>query len=370
MSDALTLAPSHFRQVRRRLLTWFDQARRDLPWRRTRDPYAIWVSEVMLQQTQVATVIPYFQRFLEAFPTVTDLANASEQQVLRWWEGLGYYRRAVNLHRAAQRLVAEQGGQCPDDPAVWGELPGVGRYILGAVLSQAFERRLPIVEANSQRVLCRLFGQAGDPRGGPTRRWLWRTAEALLPRRRVGDFNQALMELGALVCTAARPRCDDCPLASLCQARRHGLQDVIPGSSARPAPVEVREAAVVPCKQGRVLLARRPATGRWANLWEFPHGPLADDESHAAAARRVLRDLTGIDADLGPELLTIRHGVTHHRITLVCFEADWRGGDFRSTFYTQALWLPPEDLCHYPVSSPQRQLARWLLQETRQRGLF
>jgi A/G-specific adenine glycosylase len=164
------------------------------------------VSEIMLQQTQVATVIPYFRRFLEAFPSLETLAAAREQDVLRLWEGMGYYRRARDLHRAAQRVVAEYAGRLPEEPALLRTLPGIGRYTAGAILSQAFDRRLPILEANSQRVLCRLFGRRDDPRRGPGRRWLWEVAEALLPVRRVGDFNQALMELGALLCTPAAPR--------------------------------------------------------------------------------------------------------------------------------------------------------------------
>src|SRR5262249_26591429 len=200
-------APELRRWLRRRLLHWFGRHRRDLPWRRTRDPYAIWVSEVMLQQTQVATVIPFFERFCRSFPTLAALAAADEQDVLRHWEGLGYYRRARALHRAAQVLAAHHDGTFPNDPDIVRRLPGIGRYTLGAVLSQAFDRRLPILEANSLRVLCRLFGVRADPRSGPTRRLLWRLAEELLPPRRVGDFNQALMELAALVSSPSSPRC-------------------------------------------------------------------------------------------------------------------------------------------------------------------
>jgi A/G-specific adenine glycosylase len=353
-----------------RLLAWFGRHRRDLPWRRDRDPYRIWVSEVMLQQTTVAAVVPYFERFLAAFPTVAALAAADEQDVLRLWEGLGYYRRARDLHHTARRLAAEHGGRFPDDPAVLGELPGMGRYTVGAVLSQAFDRRLPILEANSQRVLCRLFGVGTDPTQGPTRRRLWELAEALLPARRAGDFNQALMELGALVCTATAPRCGDCPLAANCEANRLGLQAEIPVRPARPEVVPVQEAAVVVRRGAEVLVVQRPAAGRWANLWEFPHGPLAADETHEAAARRLLAELTGVAADLGAELLTLRHGVTHYRITLVCFEAAYRSGTFASAFYRQAAWVEPARLADYPVSVPQRRLARALLAGPRQRQLF
>jgi A/G-specific adenine glycosylase len=367
---SVTLSPDLAR-LRRRLLTWFDRHRRDLPWRRDRDPYRVWVSEVMLQQTTVAAVGPYFERFVAAFPTVTALARADEQDVLRLWEGLGYYRRARHLHRAACRLAAEHGGRLPDDPAVWADLPGVGRYILGAVLSQAFDRRLPIVEANSLRVLCRLFGYAGDPRSGDGQKWLWETARRVLPAKRVGDFNQAVMELGALVCTPAAPKCDVCPVAGECVARAKGLQDMIPRKAARPAVTEVREVALAIRRGPRVLLARRPDDApRWANMWEFPHGELEADESYEAAAVRLLGPLTGLTADLGPELLTVRHGVTRFRITLVCLEAEYRGGKFRSAFYDRGLWLRPAELAEYPVSVPQRKLALAVAGAARQRRLF
>lgn len=358
-------------RLRRKLLAWFDRHRRDLPWRRDRDPYRVWVSEVMLQQTTVAAVGPYFERFVAAFPSLTDLANADEQDVLRLWEGLGYYRRARHLHAAARRLVAENRGTLPDDPAVWADLPGVGRYILGAVLSQAFDRRLPIVEANSLRVLCRLFGYPGDPRSGDGRKWVWDAARRVLPLKRVGDFNQALMELGALVCTSTSPNCDACPVARECVARAKGLQDVIPPKAARPAVTEVREVAVVVRRGQRVLFARRPAdAARWANMWEFPHGELEPGESFEAAAERLTGPLTGLTADLGPELLTVRHGVTRFRITLVCLEADYRDGTFRSEFYDRGLWLRPAELAGYPVSVPQRRLARAVAGAVRQRRLF
>jgi A/G-specific adenine glycosylase len=353
-----------------RLLEWFDQNQRPFPWRKDRDPYRIWVSEVMLQQTQSAVVAPYFERFLKAFPTLADLAQADEQEVLRLWEGLGYYRRARDLHASARRLLAEQEGRFPDDPEVIGQLPGFGQYTCNAVLSQAFDRRLPILEANSQRVLSRLFGRREDPRQGPARRWLWQAAEALLPTQHVGHFNQALMELGALICTPTGPRCGECPLAKRCQAYQLGQQEAIPVRSAGPAVTEVQEAAVVVRRDDKVLLVQRPTTGRWANLWEFPHGPLLDGETHDFAALRLLAELTGLQAQLGPELQTIRHGITRYRITLVCFEAEYAAGTFRSDFYQSGLWLSPADLARYPVSAPQRRLARALATPDRQQRLF
>jgi A/G-specific adenine glycosylase len=368
--DPDRVPPALRRWVAPRLLAWFDRHQRDLPWRRDRDPYRIWVSEVMLQQTQVAAVVPYFERFVRAFPTLADLAAADEQEVLRLWEGLGYYRRARDLHRTARLLAAGPGGRFPDDPAALHGLPGLGTYTRNAVLSQAFDLRLPILEANSQRVLSRLFGRADDPSRGPARRFLWRAAEDLLPRRRAGTFNQALMELGALVCTPANPKCPACPLAARCAARRAGLQGSIPARPPAPAPVEVREAAVVIRRKKHVLLVQRPGEGRWAGMWEFPHGPLENGETHEEAADRVVRDLTGLRARRGPEFLTVRHGITRFQITMVCFEAEHWSGSFRSSFYQRGVWVKPEELAAYPVSAPQRRLAKELTAPDRQRRLF
>lgn len=355
VTDLLT--PRSLARFRRRLLHWFAQHARSLPWRQTRDPYAIWVSEVMLQQTQVATVINYFPRFLEAFPDVAALARADEQAVLRLWEGLGYYRRARALHQAAGKIQRDFAGLFPEDPASLATLPGLGRYTVNAVLSQAFDQRLPIVEANSQRVLCRLLAISDDPRTPTIQRRLWETAEELLPHEQVGQFNQALMELGALICTAAKPDCPGCPVAKYCLARQTGQQEALPHKSPPPRIETVQEVAVVVRRADTVLLAQRPAQGRWANLWEFPHTPFEPQEPSSVAAERLLASLA-IDATVGAEIMTIQHAVTRFRITLMCFDADFIKGTFRSDFYQQGIWVAPPDLHAYPVSSPQRRLAR------------
>ncbi len=342
-------------QIRRQLLRWFDRHARDLPWRRTRDPYAIWVSEVMLQQTQVASVIPYFERFLVEFPSVAALAAADEQAVLRLWEGLGYYRRARDLHRAARQVMAEHDGRLPDDPARLRALPGFGRYTANAVLSQAFDRRLPIVEANSRRVLCRLLAVREDPQQPAVQERLWQAAERLLPVKRPGTFNQALMELGALVCTPAAPHCPRCPVAAACAARRLGLQHSIPAPARRAAAVQVDEVAVVVRRGGNVLLVRRPDGGRWAGMWEFPRVEQEPLESPAAAAGRLLSAL-GLRGEVGGELATIRHAVTRFKITLTCVVARWRGGTLAEGLYPEGRWVSPADLASYPVSVPQRRL--------------
>lgn len=355
------------RTVRSRLLRWFARHQRRLPWRRDRDPYRIWVSEVMLQQTTVAAVVPYFGRFLAAFPDLPSLAAAREEDVLRLWEGLGYYRRARDLHRAARQVVAEHGGCIPRDLESFRRLPGAGRYTAGAVLSQAFDQKLPILEANSRRVLARVLGLAEDVHKSPGLRRLWQAAEEFLPDRRAGDFNQALMELGALICTPAAPACDRCPLAVDCRARRFGLQDSIPRRPAPPAVVEVREVAVVIVKDGRALLAQRPGHGRWGGMWEFPHGELPADATPRRAAGRLAEALTGIRVENLRELPAVRHSVTRHRITMHCFLGRYRSGRFRSAFYVRGRWVEPARLHEYPVSVPQRRLARELFNETQAR---
>jgi A/G-specific adenine glycosylase len=356
--------------ISKNLVGWFDRHQRSLPWRADRDPYRIWVSEIMLQQTVVATVIPYFERFLAAFPTVIDLARADEHSVLQQWAGLGYYSRARNLLRAARIVVAEHGGLFPRDPACALELPGIGRYTLGAILSQAFDLPMPILEANSQRVLCRLFARAGDPRESKERKWLWQAATELVPQKRAGDFNQALMELGALVCSPRTPNCPQCPLKKVCKAYEQGIQETIPPPPRRPATLLLAETALVIAKRGQLLIVQRPGEGRWANMWEFPHGVLQSAETHDQAAIRLLPELTSLEGEIGAEVLTVKHGVTHHQITLVCFEAIYRRGRFRSEFYQKGEWIEPEKLVNFPVSSPQRKLAQFLLRSDRQKSLY
>ena len=325
----------------------------------------------MLQQTTVTAVIPYFERFIAALPDVAALASADEQQVLKLWEGLGYYRRARHLYAAAKALVRSHKGELPDDPAVWEALPGVGRYILGAVLSQAFDRRLPIVEANSLRVLSRLFGYRGDPREGGGKAWVWAAAEAALPAKRAGDFNQSLMELGALVCTPTAPECGKCPLASTCEAKRRGLQEQIPPKKKPPAITAVHEVGVVIRNRDKLLLCQRPAdAGRWQNMWEVPHAPRAEGEDISDAAVRVAKELTGFDVEPGAEVMTIKHGVTRYAITLVCVEAEHARGKFARGAYAEAKWVTPAELAAYPVSSPQRKLMTALADPNRQGRLF
>lgn len=354
--EFLSLKPA---DLRRRLLAWYRRRARDLPWRRSRDAYAIWVSEVMLQQTQVATVIPYFHRFLAAFPNLARLAAAPEEDVLASWQGLGYYRRARALHRAARRLAALGLDQLPDDPQVLAELPGLGRYTYNAILSQAFDRPLPIIEANSRRVLARLTASLRPVDRGPGERMLWRVAEALLPSKGAGEFNQALMELGALVCTPQRPDCDDCPWRACCPTKERGWQDRIPAVAERSPVTEVPALALLIRRADAFFVVRRPAEGRWGGLWEFPYQEQEVSEDPGTAATRLLADL-GLRAEPDSELLRFRFGVTRFRIHLAAWSARFLGGRFRPGRYPEGRWLGLEAIGALPLSSPQRRLVRAL----------
>jgi len=347
------------KRFRRQLLAWFRSNARDLPWRRTRDPYAIWISEIMLQQTQVATVIAYFQRFLDAFPTVRDLAAADEQQVLRLWEGLGYYRRARQLHQAARVIVREHGGRFPRDIEAIRELPGIGRYTAGAIASIAWDAREPILEANTLRVFSRLLAYRKDPMRSEGQRLLWTFSEQLLTRRNSGALNQALMELGSEICTPRNPPCSQCPVRRLCPTRAAGLQGQIPVVAKKTVYEDALEAAVVVRRNGRVLLRCCGPEERWAGLWDFPRFPVRRRRGKALAAEVARRtaELTGQRVELGKHLTTIKHGVTRYRITLLCHEARWiEGGEQRDDLR----WVKPQQLDQYPLSVTGRKISRLL----------
>jgi A/G-specific adenine glycosylase len=357
------------RRFRRRLLTWFRRQARDLPWRQSRDPYRVWVSEIMLQQTQVATVGPYFKRFLARFPDVSALAAADEQEVLRLWEGLGYYRRARQMHRAAQVIVQRHGGDFPRDFDSVIELPGIGRYTAGAILSIAFDDRRPILEANSVRLLSRLLAFRGDPVSAVGQQALWSFAELLLPRRNVGTFNQALMELGGLVCKPVAPDCPNCPVFCLCPTYEQGLQALIPAPKKKKGYTEVREAAVVVRRRGQVLLRQCGGDERWSGLWDFPRFGVSHGKGAGLRTELIdkVRQQVGVEIEPGEKLTTIKHGVTRFRITLLCFEAEYVGRQRRSAQRGPQRWLAPSRLSDLPLSVTGRKIARLIGGESSKR---
>jgi A/G-specific adenine glycosylase len=345
---------------RRRLLAWYARHARDLPWRKSSNPYRVWVSEVMLQQTQVDTVKAYFQRFMKAFPTVQKLAAADEQAVLRLWEGLGYYRRARGLHAAAQQIVAEHGGRFPQDVQTLQTLPGIGRYTAGAIVSIAYDQRAPILEANTIRLFARLIGYPEDPTKSAGQKVLWQTAEAVLPQKKISHFNQALMELGSLVCKPSAPQCGQCPVATLCAAHESGVQHLLPKLPQRTAFTDLNEAAVVVRKRGQVLVRQCAEDQRWAGLWDFPRFALESEAPRQVREELVakVQEQTGVTITPGELLKTIRHGVTRYRITLDCYESQFASGRLRAG---QPLrWLTVPQLGELPLSTTGRKIARLL----------
>jgi A/G-specific adenine glycosylase len=356
-------------RVRERLVAWYRESGRDLPWRADRDPYRILVSEMMLVQTTVAAVIPYFERFLRRFPTIRDLAEADEVEVLKHWEGLGYYRRARQLHGAARAVVARHCGALPSDPAALRALPGVGRYIAGAILSFAFDRPAPILEANTQRVLARWLAWREDLKSSASQTRLWEAAERLVPPEGAGEFNQAFMELGALVCTPRAPMCLVCPMARDCQARVLGIQESLPVTVPKAPPLAVSEACALVGRGDRLLIVQRGSGRLWEGLWEFPtiHRAGADPAGRSFGvpvdlAEGVLR-LTGVRARIGPVVQTLRFSVTKHRIELTAHQATGLTEELRpGPGLERAAWVLPEEFSCFPFGAAGRRLAAWVAQ--------
>ncbi|MDX1502211.1 MAG: A/G-specific adenine glycosylase [Thermoanaerobaculia bacterium] len=330
-----------------RLLRWFDATKRDLPWRRTRDAYRIWVSEVMLQQTRVTTVLPYYRRFLRRFPDVEALAKAEIDEVLALWSGLGYYRRARQLHAAA-RVVVESGGELPDSAAALARLPGIGPYTAAAVASIAFGECEPVLDGNVVRLMARYRAEEGDPRLSATRRRLLEAARELLHPNRPGDSNQALMELGATVCRPRRPLCGECPLQPGCAAVATGAQEAYPRRGRpRETEREKRIAALVLHGDGRVLLFKRPEDSELlAGTWELPSVPWAADRGSEAALSKAYGGRWRLRESRG----WVRHGITFRRLEVELREAE-RLGDEAVAEGPEAAWVEPEGLGDLPVSA-------------------
>jgi A/G-specific adenine glycosylase len=342
------------RRARRRLLAWYDRSARDLPWRRTSDPYAVWVSEVMLQQTRVETVRERWGPFLERFPDVASLARAREGSVLKAWEGMGYYGRARHLRAAARRVVSEHGGRLPPDEGLLEDLPGLGPYTAAAVASIAFGRPSAVVDGNVARVLARWRGMSAPVDREPGRDWTWRTARRLLPPSRPGDWNQAVMELGAVVCTPRRPGCPGCPLAGDCRARAEGDPERLPAKAPR-APVPHHDvAAGLVWRGGRVLIARRRARGLLGGLWEFPGGKARPGESLPAACAREIEEETGLRVRVVGPFLALDHAYTHFRVTLHLFHCLSPRGRPRAIGCEAPRFVRPADLAGYAFPRANR----------------
>ena len=348
--------------LRKKLLKWFDGHQRDLPWRKNKTPYRIWISEIMLQQTQVATVIDYYLRFMKRFPNVRKLAAADQADVLKLWEGLGYYRRARQLHAAAIEIVQDRDGVFPETFEEVLSLPGIGPYTAGAILSISQDQRLPILEGNTIRLYARLLGLRSDPRTTANQKVLWEFAETILPRLRCGDFNQSLMELGNQICKPKQPLCDQCPIVSLCPTFVQGLQDVIPAKGKKVIYENLREAVVLLRRtirgQQKWLVRVCASDERWAGLWDFPRYKF-DDASKIETLAQQLKAKTGLGATLVPHGRPIKHAVTRYRIELHCFEGTEISGRLKKQT-TETRWVTREQLNELPMSVTGRKIVERL----------
>jgi A/G-specific adenine glycosylase len=342
----LTDFPFSPAEVAARLLPWYANVGRDLPWRHSRDPYRVWLSEIMLQQTGVAAVIPYYQRFLARFPELATLAAADIDEVIALWAGLGYYSRARNLHAAARRVMEQHGGAFPADLQALTALPGIGRSTAGAILSIAFDRKGPILDGNVRRVLARLFALEEDPRAPAAERRLWSWAPELTPEERPHDYAQAIMDLGATVCIPRRPACARCPLAELCQAHRQGREDHLPLRRSKKTVPEQRQVALLLERQGRFLVCKRPYQGLLGGLWEFPTAQLTAEQSPAGAALMLLRQFGG----QGPPLAAggVTHAYSHFRLDLHLFHAP-APDPARIAEGQESRWLSADELAAFPL---------------------
>jgi A/G-specific adenine glycosylase len=342
----------------KRILSWYTRHGRKLPWRGRKDPYSVWVSEIMLQQTRVDTVIPYYKKWMERFPDLASLAQASGQEVLLAWEGLGYYGRARNLHKAAKIVIEHFGGALPADVALLRKLPGIGRYTAGAIASIAFGLDAVTLDGNLRRVFARIF-DVSEPADSPTgEKKLWTLAQEQLPRGRAGDFNQALMDLGAAICLPHNPACLICPVSGECRSRELGNQELRPVLKIKTEVPHVTVTAAVLRRDGRVLLAKRPSTGLLGGMWEFPGGKLEPGETLEECLRREIREETGADIRVDEPCGEYRHAYTHFRMTLHAFNCTLLDGEPQPIQADELAWVRPADLEDYPMGKVDRLIAR------------
>ncbi len=349
------------------LLSWFDYAAVPLPWRtQNPDPYHVWLSEIMLQQTQVDTVIPYYHRFLTAYPDIHALADAPLNDVLKQWEGLGYYSRARNLHKAAQQVVETCCGQVPQSAEGLLDLPGIGRYTAGAIASIAFDEPAPVLDGNVIRVFTRLLDIDEDVSQTNVKNRLWQIAEAWVPSERPGDYNQALMELGRTVCKPRNPLCETCPLQSHCRAYANGTQAERPVKKKKaPTPHYDVAAGIVRDAQGQILIAQRPLDALLGGLWEFPGGKQQDGESLPEALQRELREELAIEVEVGDLFVVVRHAFTHFKITLHVFECRYSSGPPQKLEVADFAWVTEEQLTGYSFGKADREVIAALDQRRR-----
>jgi A/G-specific adenine glycosylase len=355
----------------KKLLNWYDLNKRELPWRDAVDPYYIWISEIMLQQTRVDTVIDYYHRFTDAFPTVEHLADAKRQDVLKVWEGLGYYSRARNFHDAAKTVSSEYNGHIPDTFSEISKLKGIGPYTASAILSIAFNKPYAVVDGNVIRVLSRYFGITDDIRSQGTKNEIQKNADDILDRRRPGDFNQALMELGATLCTPSKPDCLSCPFSTSCTAFRTVSTDSIPYKSpAKKTPHHHIGVGIIRDDIDRLLIALRPENAMLGGLWEFPGGKQKKGEKIKNTVSRELQEELGINVEVTEKFMELKHAYSHFRITLHAFWCRMLPGSPqpRPVSSQEIRWVQISELDRYPFPKANKTLTERLIEEAKERN--
>ena len=344
------------------LLQWFAKNGRDLPWRHTYLPYHIWISEIMLQQTQMDRVVVYFNRWLDRFPDIASLAEAQEQEVLLLWEGLGYYSRAKNILRTADLLTRRHGGALPEDHAALLKLPGIGRYTAGAIMSLAFNQSHPIVDANVERVFARLFNLAAPVKEKRTQAFIWHKAAELIPNGKARFFNQALMELGALICLPRSPRCNGCPVRDHCEAFTQTMVNERPVAGKTQETIPITMASGVLLHHEKIYIQKRLADDVWPNLWEFPGGRIKEGETPEQALVREYLEETGFKIHGLEKICTIRHSFTKYRVTLHCYHCHLRDNTTEPILNAaqEYKWASPDELENFAFPAPHRRLIQRL----------
>jgi A/G-specific adenine glycosylase len=346
------IAVTSKQKIQTKLLQWFKKNERDLPWRKTRDPYAIWVSEIMLQQTQVATVIPYYKKFLKSFPTLHHLAKANLSKVLKVWEGLGYYSRARNLHRASQIVLNHFNGKIPDTLKDLLSLPGIGRSTAGSILSFAFHKDAPILDGNAKRVLSRLFAVSSNPVKSKTEGLLWQISESLIPKGFSNPFNQALMDLGSMLCTPKDPQCPRCPLHRFCKGRASGEPERFPTKSIKKKIPHIEAISAVIEENGKVLLKQRPLKGLLGGLWEFPNWRIEGEGRLRLRLRNRIQKEMGMNVEVKESIGIFRQTFSHFKLTLQVFHCQPLNGKAKGK------WVPIRNLHLFPMSRIHRKIAQ------------
>jgi A/G-specific adenine glycosylase len=345
-----------------RILDWFQKNARNLPWRETYDPYHVWISEIMLQQTQMDRVVDYFYRWMTRFPDVKSITEASEDEVLKLWEGLGYYTRARNIMKCARILQTDFNGSLPADYDFLLSLPGIGKYTAGAIMSIAFNQDFPLVDANIERIFARLFNLAEPVKEKDIQSYIWQKAGELLPEGRARLFNQAMMELGALICIARNPRCKICPISSDCQAFGLGLVSERPVLKTPAKTIFIEMATGILQRDGKIFIQKRKKRGVWANLWEFPGGRLEPGETPEMALVREYREETEFAVGNLTKIITVQHSYTVYRVTLHCYFCSLINNSFDPVLHgaQEYRWVTPEQLWNYPFPAGHRKLLQHL----------